>query len=62
MHTAHRDVRYSHSQTICFGNFLRAEAVEGRQSQDILSLVLKPKTGPGVYIVLIRRVKAGIEL
>lgn len=37
------------------GNFLHAEAVEGRESHDILSLILDSRIGPGVYIILVEK-------
>lgn len=50
-----------HFYTICFGNFLLAEAVE-REGQDTLSLILKPRIGTGVYEVLRCRVEAGTDV
>lgn len=55
------NVSNSHFYTICFGNFLLAEAVE-REGQDTLSLILKPRIGTGVYVVLRCRVESGMDV
>ena len=58
------DVSNHHLETTCFGNALLSEisSLEGREGQDILSLILKLRTGPGVNIVLVKRIKAGTQL
>lgn len=58
------DVSNHHFETICFGNALLSETSshEGREGQDILSLILKLRIGPVVYIVLVKRIKAGTQL
>lgn len=63
-HIECRDVSNHHFETICFGNALLSEisSLEGREGQDILSLILKLRLGPGVYIVLVERIKAGTQL